>query len=116
MSSLSSPQVHQACAKELRVDEFTKTVEFVEHARGLTITPTIALDARGGAATRSHRGCTRVLPAVRFACDAYVTLVRERTLVEAVASSLTEFFSPDIMARRIVALARTTQAASDRPR
>jgi pyrroloquinoline-quinone synthase len=45
----------------------------------------------------------RVLPAVRFACDGYVQLVRERTLLEAVASSLTEFFSPDIMARRIVA-------------
>lgn len=45
----------------------------------------------------------RVLPAVRFACDAYVQLVRERPLLEAVASSLTEFFSPDIMARRIVA-------------
>jgi pyrroloquinoline-quinone synthase len=44
-----------------------------------------------------------VLPGVRFACDAYVTLVRERPLVEAVASSLTEFFSPDIMARRIAA-------------
>ncbi len=44
-----------------------------------------------------------VLPGVRFACDAYVTLVRERPLVEAVASSLTEFFSPDIMAKRIVA-------------
>jgi pyrroloquinoline-quinone synthase len=44
-----------------------------------------------------------VLPGVRFACDAYVTLVRERSLLEAVASSLTEFFSPDIMARRIVA-------------
>jgi pyrroloquinoline-quinone synthase len=44
-----------------------------------------------------------VLPAVRFACDAYVQLVRERTLLEAVASSLTEFFSPDIMAKRIVA-------------
>ena len=44
-----------------------------------------------------------VLPGVRFACDAYVQLVRERPLVEAVASSLTEFFSPDIMARRIIA-------------
>jgi len=44
-----------------------------------------------------------VLPAVRFACDAYVQLVRERSLLEAVASSLTEFFSPDIMAKRIVA-------------
>ena len=48
----------------------------------------------------------RVLPAVRFACDAYVTLVRERPLVEAVASSLTEFFSPDIMATRIAAWER----------
>lgn len=45
----------------------------------------------------------RVLPGVRFACDAYVQLVRERPLVEAVASSLTEFFSPDIMAKRVVA-------------
>jgi pyrroloquinoline-quinone synthase len=42
-----------------------------------------------------------VLPAVRFACDAYVQLVRERTLLEAVASSLTEFFAPEIMANRI---------------
>ena len=44
-----------------------------------------------------------MLPGVRFACDAYVQLVRERPLLEAVASSLTEFFAPDIMARRIVA-------------
>ena len=49
------------------------------------------------------RSLRNVLPAVRFACDAYVSLVRERPLVEAVASSLTEFFSPDIMARRIAA-------------
>ena len=35
-----------------------------------------------------------VLPGVRFACDAYVSLVREATLVEAVASSLTELFAP----------------------
>ncbi|MGK3982694.1 pyrroloquinoline-quinone synthase PqqC [Sorangium sp. So ce136] len=48
-------------------------------------------------------GLTRVLPAVRFACDAYVTFVRERSLLEAVASSLTEFFAPDLMSRRVVA-------------
>jgi pyrroloquinoline-quinone synthase len=48
-------------------------------------------------------GLSKVLPAVRFACDAYVTLVRERSLLEAVASSLTEFFAPDIMSRRIAA-------------
>lgn len=44
-----------------------------------------------------------VLPGVRFACDAYVNFVREASLVEAVASSLTEFFAPDLMSRRIAA-------------
>jgi pyrroloquinoline-quinone synthase len=48
-------------------------------------------------------GCRRVLPGVRFACDAYVSLVRESSLVVAVASSLTEFFAPDLMAKRIAA-------------
>jgi pyrroloquinoline-quinone synthase len=47
--------------------------------------------------------CRSVLPGVRFACDAYVELVRERSLLEAVASSLTEFFAPHIMTRRILA-------------
>lgn len=44
-----------------------------------------------------------VLPGVRFACDAYVSLVRDASLVEAVASSLTELFAPDLMAKRIAA-------------
>lgn len=44
-----------------------------------------------------------VLPGVRFACDGYVQLVRERSLLEAVASSLTEFFAPDLMSKRIAA-------------
>jgi pyrroloquinoline-quinone synthase len=43
---------------------------------------------------------------VRFACDSYVELVRQRPLVEAVASSLTEFFAPDLMSRRIQAWER----------
>jgi pyrroloquinoline-quinone synthase len=48
-------------------------------------------------------GLGRVLPGVRFACDAYVSLVRDSSLVEAVASSLTECFAPDLMSRRIAA-------------
>jgi pyrroloquinoline-quinone synthase len=44
-----------------------------------------------------------VLPGVRFACDAYVQLVQRVSLVEAVASSLTESFAPDLMSRRIEA-------------
>ena len=47
--------------------------------------------------------CRSVLPGVRFACDAYVDLVRTRNLLEAVASSLTEFFAPDIMSKRVLA-------------
>jgi pyrroloquinoline-quinone synthase len=47
-----------------------------------------------------------VLPAVRFACDAYLDLVRGRSLLEAVASSLTEFFAPDLMSARIEAWTR----------
>jgi pyrroloquinoline-quinone synthase len=52
------------------------------------------------------QSCRSVLSGVRFACDAYVTLVRERSLLEAVASSLTEFFAPDLMSDRIAAWER----------
>lgn len=47
--------------------------------------------------------CRSVLSGVRFACDAYVHFVRDASLVEAVASSLTEFFAPDLMVKRIAA-------------
>ena len=42
-----------------------------------------------------------LLPATRFAVDAYVRFVREKTLLEAVASSLTELFSPQIISERM---------------
>jgi len=42
-----------------------------------------------------------LLPATRFAVDAYVHFVRERPLLEAVASSLTELFSPQIIGERV---------------
>jgi pyrroloquinoline-quinone synthase len=41
------------------------------------------------------------LPATRFAVEAYVNFVRERSLLEAVASSLTELFAPSIHKERI---------------
>jgi len=50
---------------------------------------------------RSLRG---VLPATRFAVDAYVRFVRDRTLLEAVASSLTELFAPAIHKERIAGM------------
>ncbi len=42
-----------------------------------------------------------LLPATRFAVDAYVRFVREKSLLEAVASSLTELFSPQIIGERM---------------
>src|SRR5579885_202812 len=42
-----------------------------------------------------------LLPATRFAVDAYVNFVRERSVLEAIASSLTELFSPGIIAERV---------------
>ena len=54
-----------------------------------------------------------VLPATRFAVDAYVRFVRERTLLEAVASSLTELFAPAIHAARIEGLLKHYAFADD---
>jgi pyrroloquinoline quinone biosynthesis protein D len=42
-----------------------------------------------------------ILPITRFAVDAYVHFVRDRPLIEAIASSLTEMFSPSIIAERV---------------
>lgn len=42
-----------------------------------------------------------LLPATRFAVDAYVHFVSEKSLLEAIASSLTELFSPGIIEERI---------------
>jgi coenzyme PQQ biosynthesis protein C len=45
-----------------------------------------------------------ILPATRFAVDAYVAFVRERSVLEAIASSLTELFSPGIIAERVAGM------------
>jgi pyrroloquinoline-quinone synthase len=42
-----------------------------------------------------------ILPATCFAVDAYVRFVSERSLLEAIASSLTELFSPQIISERV---------------
>lgn len=45
-----------------------------------------------------------ILPGVRYAVDAYLDLVHERSHLEAVASSLTEMFSRDLISLRLDAL------------
>lgn len=47
-----------------------------------------------------------LLPGTRFAVDAYVAFVRERTVLEAVASSLTEMFSSKIISERVAGMLR----------
>ena len=42
-----------------------------------------------------------ILPATRFAVEAYVNFCRDRSLLEAVASSLTELFSPQVISERV---------------
>jgi pyrroloquinoline-quinone synthase len=42
-----------------------------------------------------------ILPATRFAVNEYLNIVRNRTLLEAVASSLTELFSRDLISLRM---------------
>jgi pyrroloquinoline-quinone synthase len=48
----------------------------------------------------------RVLPAVRYAVDAYVSFARRKPWIEAVASSLTELFGPAAIRVRLEALER----------
>jgi coenzyme PQQ biosynthesis protein C len=64
-------------------------------ARWLKLTDGLGLDRNYVVSTQG------LLPATRFAVDAYVHFVSERTLLEAIASSLTELFSPDIISERV---------------
>jgi pyrroloquinoline-quinone synthase len=64
-------------------------------ARWLRLAAHIGLDVDYVVSTRG------LLPGTRFAVDAYVRFVRERSVLEAVASSLTELFSPKIIAERV---------------
>jgi coenzyme PQQ biosynthesis protein C len=47
-----------------------------------------------------------ILPGVRYAVDAYIDLVRNSSLLEAVSSSLTELFAGQLIALRMDALAK----------
>jgi coenzyme PQQ biosynthesis protein C len=63
--------------------------------RWLKLTDGLGLDRAYVISTRG------LLPATRFAVQAYVQFVHERSLLEAIASSLTEMFSPRIIADRV---------------
>ena len=66
----------------------------------------LRLGAGCGLARRDLIAQKHVLPGVRFAVDAYVHFAREEPWPIAVASSLTELFAPDLMAKRLAAFRR----------
>jgi len=77
-------------------------------ARWLHLATSLGLDA--GAV----KGERLALPATRFAVGAYLSFCTNRTLLEAVASSLTELFSPAIIGERVPAmLARYDYVTAD---
>ncbi len=67
-------------------------------ARWLKLTDGLGLDREY---VTSLRG---LLPGTRYAVEAYVRFVREKSLLEAIASSLTEMFSPVIISERMAGM------------
>ena len=76
-------------------------------ARWLALTDALDLDRQ------QVRNLDGVLPATRFAVEAYVRFVREESLLEAVASSLTELFAPGIIAERMEGMISTYDFIDD---
>jgi pyrroloquinoline-quinone synthase len=69
-------------------------------ARWLKLAEGVGLDR---AYVESTQG---ILPGTRFAVDAYVRFVSENSVLEAIASSLTEMFSPNIISERVSGMLR----------
>jgi len=80
------------------VDHDGETADDGGIARWLKLTDGLGLPREDVVSTRL------ILPATRFAVDAYVRFVREKTLLEAIASSLTELFSPAIIGERVAGM------------
>ena len=76
-------------------------------ARWLKLAEAVGLDP---AYVASKRG---ILPGTTFAVEAYIRFVRDKSLLEAVAASLTELFAPKIHADRIQGLLKNYGFAND---
>jgi pyrroloquinoline-quinone synthase len=97
MSRVEDPDLRRAWRSRMEDHDGTEANEGGIR-RWLRLAEAVGLDPAYVASTAG------VLPATRFAVDAYVRFVRDRTLLEAVAASLTELFAPAIHARRIEGL------------
>jgi pyrroloquinoline-quinone synthase len=107
MSRVESPALRRAWRKRIEDHDGTEGREG-GIVRWLRLAEAVGLDPDYVAS------CRGVLPATRFAVDAYVRFVREASLLEAVAASLTELFAPKIHAERIEGLLKHYAFADDR--
>lgn len=106
MSRVDDPDLRRMWRSRIEDHDGTETNEGGIR-RWLRLAEAVGLDRDYVA---SNRG---VLPATRFAVDAYVRFVRDKTLLEAVAASLTELFAPKIHADRIQGLLQNYDFADD---
>jgi len=106
MSRVEDPALRRAWGSRIEDHDGTDETEG-GIARWLRLAEAVGLDPDYVA---SERG---IMPATKFAVDAYVRFVREKTLLEAVASSLTELFAPAIHTQRIEGLLRHYAFAND---
>ena len=97
LSRLTDPALRREWRRRI-VDHDGEAPDDGGIARWLTLTDGLGLDR---ACVESMRG---VLPATKFAVDAYVQFVRGRSILEAIASSLTELFSAGIISERVAGM------------
>lgn len=107
MSRSDDPQLRRAWRRRIE-DHDGGIEEGGGIRRWLKLAEAVGLDPDYVASTRG------VLAGTRFAVDAYVHFVREKPMLEAVASSLTEMFAPKIHADRIAGLLKHYAFADDR--
>lgn len=107
LSRVDDPALRRAWRKRIEDHDGTDDREG-GIARWLRLAEAVGLDPEYVAS------CRGVMPATRFAVDAYVRFVREATMLEAVAASLTELFAPKIHAERIEGLLKHYAFADDR--
>jgi pyrroloquinoline-quinone synthase len=94
LARLPTPELRRAWRKRLEDHDGTEP-DTGGIARWLKLVEGVGLDCDYVISTAG------LLPATRFAVDAYVHFVHERSVLEAIASSLTELFSPTIIAERV---------------
>lgn len=97
LSRVTDPALRRIWRSRIEDHDGTDTREggiarWLRLAQGIGLDPDYVASAEG------------VLPATRFAVDAYVRFVRDEPLLAAVASSLTELFAPAIHEQRIAGL------------